>query len=77
LSAAFGFASRSKKAVAGRLPLHSGPSGAGPIVPGLTTLIEVAMVRPDRKRNTAMATIGTFTKNENGAGLGHVLRSVL
>ena len=35
------------------------------------------MVRPDRKRNTTMATIGTFTKNENGASLGHVLRSVL
>jgi uncharacterized protein (DUF736 family) len=76
LSAAFGFASRSKKAVAGRLPLHSGPSGAGPIVPGLTTLIEVAMVRPDRKRNTAMATIGTFTKNENGAGFTGAVKTL-
>jgi len=35
------------------------------------------MVRPDRKGNTIMATIGTFTKNDNGNGLGHVLRSVL
>lgn len=26
--------------------------------------IEVAMVQPDRKGNTTMATIGTFTKND-------------
>ena len=64
-SAAFGFASRSiKKDVAGRLPLRSSPSGAGSIVPGFTTPIEIAMERPDRKRNTTMATISTFTKNE-------------
>ena len=52
------------------------PRGAGPIVPGLTTAIEVAMVRPDRKRNTTMATIGTFTQNENGAGFTGAVKTL-
>jgi uncharacterized protein (DUF736 family) len=52
------------------------PRGAGPIVPGLTTTIEVAMVRPDRKRNTTMATIGTFTQNENGAGFTGAVKTL-
>ncbi len=34
------------------------------------------MVRPDRKRNTAMATIGTFTKNENGAGFTGAVKTL-
>ncbi len=48
---------------------HSVPAlkGVGPTVSGLTTAIEAVMVLPDR-RTTTMATIGTFTKNENGAG---------
>jgi uncharacterized protein (DUF736 family) len=42
-------------------------TGAGPIVPGRTTPIEVAMGAARlEKRNTTMATIGTFTKTENG-----------
>jgi uncharacterized protein (DUF736 family) len=52
------------------------PYGCGPIVPGLTTPIEVAMVRPDRKRNTTMATIGTFTKNEDGAGFTGAVKTL-
>ena len=52
------------------------PRGAGLIVPGLTTAIEVAMVRPDRKRNTTMATIGTFTQNENGAGFTGAVKTL-
>jgi uncharacterized protein (DUF736 family) len=57
---------------------HSVPAlkGAGPIAPGLTTRIEVAMVRPDRKRNTTMATIGTFTKNENGNGFAGAVKTL-
>jgi len=38
-----GFAARSKKAVAARPSLCSGPEGCGPIVPGLSTIIEIAM----------------------------------
>ena len=34
------------------------------------------MERPDRKRNTAMATIGTFTKNENGAGFTGAVKTL-
>jgi len=43
------------------------PFGCGPIVPGRTTTIEVAIGAARlEKRNTTMATIGTFTKTENG-----------
>jgi len=39
------------------------PFGCGPIVPGRTTTIEVAIGAARlEKRNTTMATIGTFTK---------------
>ena len=34
------------------------------------------MVRPDRKRNTTMATIGTFTQNENGAGFTGAVKTL-
>jgi len=45
------------------------PFGCGPIVPGRTTPIEVAIGAARlEKGNTTMATIGTFTKTENGLG---------
>ena len=34
------------------------------------------MVRPDRKRNTTMATIGTFTQNESGAGFTGAVKTL-
>lgn len=34
------------------------------------------MERPDRKGNTTMATIGTFTKNENGAGFTGAVKTL-
>ena len=34
------------------------------------------MERPDRKRNTTMATIGTFTKNENGVGFTGAVKTL-
>ena len=34
------------------------------------------MERPDRKRNTTMATIGTFTKNENGTGFTGAVKTL-
>ena len=34
------------------------------------------MERPDRKRNTTMATIGTFTKNETGAGFTGAVKTL-
>src|SRR6266849_3811038 len=61
------FASRSKKK-SRRRPSGADavPFGCGPIVPGRTTTIEVAIGAARlEKRNTTMATIGTFTKTEN------------
>ena len=61
------FASRSKKAVDGRHALRCGPSGAGRSLPGPRTTIEAAIGAARlEKGDTTMATIGTFTKTENG-----------
>jgi uncharacterized protein (DUF736 family) len=60
------FASRSKKAVGGRQALALCPSGAVRSSPVERPPSRSRLARPDWKGNTTMATIGTFTKTENG-----------
>jgi uncharacterized protein (DUF736 family) len=61
------FASRSKKAVGGRQALALCPSGAVRSSPVERPPSRSRLARPDwKKGNTTMATIGTFTKTENG-----------
>src|ERR1700730_17199454 len=56
------FASRSKKAIGGRQALAVCPSGAVRSSPVERPPSRSRLARPDWKRNTTMATIGTFTK---------------
>src|SRR5258705_1932611 len=60
------FASRNKKAVGGRQALTLCPSGAVRSSPVERPPSRTRLARPGWKRNTTMATIGTFTKTENG-----------
>jgi len=56
-----------KKPAVGRPPLRFGTFGCGPIVSGLTTTIEAAMgAARSAEGNTAMATIGTFSRTAKG-----------